>query len=98
MIDVSPAGRAMIDKAVTLLIQTQGAGALGDVLAKLPAGDRDRLLAAPPRDVFITAMRIWRQAAPPGKRIARAAAVALIVLQAGKIYPAIARAQRELEP
>lgn len=86
----------LLARAVDALLARHDTTALRHALASAPATDRQALRGATARDVFVTALRCWRVAAPAGQKLARTARVAALVLVAPAFYPRIAEAQRSI--
>lgn len=94
VIALTEKGRARLARAVEELTRRPDAGAALALFEALPAGDRQRLLNAAPRDVFLTALRAWRLARPG---LARDLCAAALMLQSGLIVPTIAGIQNRLK-
>ena len=94
IIPLTSQGQAEIAAAVDQLVSSQSAAQAIELFSKLTdPGDRRRLLAAQPADVFVTAVRCWRFAERSTRRDLQAA---LLVLQSRRVCPTIERAQKEL--
>lgn len=99
MLKLSPAGVAALAEHTQQLIRARGEFVfdLRAVFENLPDADRAALLAARPRDVFIAALKSYREAAPHrAGLLVRSAIVAALVPSGPKIYPEIATAQELL--
>ena len=92
LIRLTTEGREALARAVDSLRHAPDRLRAFDLFEKLPAGDRRRLLEASPADVFITAVRAWRLAAPG---VVRDFQAGLLVLQSRRVVPTIAEAQDE---
>jgi hypothetical protein len=85
-------GRAQAARAVAQLLKNPCVDEVWEFFAFMPEADKATLLAARPADVFVTAVRAYREAAP-GRNLR----AALLALQAGRVCPTIARAQAALK-
>jgi len=86
-------GRLTLAKAVDRLWHDRRYESILHWFDGLSANDRDRLLAAQPRDVLNTALRAWRIMEPG---IVRGALAAAVILRSAHYCQFIERAQKQL--